>query len=325
MKKFLRMSGLFLAGLFSFCVLHSGANFAWSHSWSDQEVLTASELNAEFDNILNNFDPDGMDDASANATAMQATADPYPGSVESLATSLRGEMQRLRYLLTQITGKTYWYQDPVIDIATLYTFNRDGWTPAQETWTYLSATTITTASDLSSVLYVGDRIKITQTTAKYFVVTGITSSVITVTGGSNYSVANAAITTPYFSHAASPAGFPDWFDYTPTLDGFSVDPTNTVYRFSVKGRVCTLVVVQGSGTSDATNLTITSPIQAATKANARWGALCTQAVDNGATLTNPALALLASASSTINVYKDTTQANWTNANAKKVEFTLIYE
>ncbi len=88
-----------------------GANFSRIKAWI-AEVLTASDLNAEFDNIVNNFDPDGLDDASATATAMQATADPYPGSVVSLPTSLRGELQRIRYVIKQITGQTYWYVDP---------------------------------------------------------------------------------------------------------------------------------------------------------------------------------------------------------------------
>ena len=81
-------------------------------TWAAAETLTAASLNAEFNNILNNLDPDSVEDASANATAMQATADPYPGASESLATDLRGEVQRLRYVIKQITGQTYWYYDP---------------------------------------------------------------------------------------------------------------------------------------------------------------------------------------------------------------------
>jgi hypothetical protein len=88
-------------------------------TWAAAETLTASDLNAEFDNILNNFDPDNVEDASANATAMQATADPYPGSSESLATDLRGEIQRLRYVIKQITGEAQWYIDPDGDLTNI--------------------------------------------------------------------------------------------------------------------------------------------------------------------------------------------------------------
>lgn len=88
-------------------------------TWITGETLTASDLNAEFDNILNGLTPTYIEDASADSTAMRATADPYPASSESLATSLLGEIQRIRYMLAQITGETYWYIDPDTTIAAL--------------------------------------------------------------------------------------------------------------------------------------------------------------------------------------------------------------
>lgn len=72
------------------------------------------------DNVQS-FDIDDLDDASATATEMRATADPYPTATESLATTLRGELQRLRYVIAQITGETYWYIDPDVSLATLFT------------------------------------------------------------------------------------------------------------------------------------------------------------------------------------------------------------
>lgn len=53
-----------------------------------------------------------LDDYSTTAAQMQTTVDPYPAQVESLATTGQGEIERLRYLLQQIHGRTYWYQDP---------------------------------------------------------------------------------------------------------------------------------------------------------------------------------------------------------------------
>ena len=86
----------------------------WSRvkTWSGSETLTAADLNAEFDKCLAEDDPDGIGDASASAGEMQSTVDPYPGASESLATSLRGELQRLRYVIKQITGEANWYVDP---------------------------------------------------------------------------------------------------------------------------------------------------------------------------------------------------------------------
>ncbi|MCE5211861.1 MAG: phage tail protein [Deltaproteobacteria bacterium] len=81
--------------------------------WLDGEILTASDLNAEFDNALaSSLTPDTLDDVSGNLVEMQAVADPYPAGAASLATTMRGEIQRLRYLLKQITGKSEWYIDP---------------------------------------------------------------------------------------------------------------------------------------------------------------------------------------------------------------------
>jgi hypothetical protein len=40
----------------------------------------------------------------------------------------------------------------------------------------------------------GDKIKLTQTTVKYFYIVGVANTLLTVTGGSDYTVANAAIT-----------------------------------------------------------------------------------------------------------------------------------
>jgi len=93
--------------------------FSRVKTWGSGDTLTAADLNAEFDNVLNNSDPDGIDDASANATAMQATADPYPAASESLATDLRGELQRIRYIIKQITGEANWYVDPDTTIVDL--------------------------------------------------------------------------------------------------------------------------------------------------------------------------------------------------------------
>ncbi len=89
-----------------------GATFTAVKVWVPGETLTAADLNAERDNILNNLTPGGVDDESTDVTAMQATADPYSGGAASLPTSLQGEIQRLRYLVAQLTRQTYWYVDP---------------------------------------------------------------------------------------------------------------------------------------------------------------------------------------------------------------------
>lgn len=94
----------------------------------------------------------------------------------------------------------------------------DGWIPVNEseTWTYASADpptfTFTISGDKTSKYSAGMRIKLTQTTVKYFIITAIAYSApnttVTVYGGTDYTLANAAITDPYYSTQKAPQGFP---------------------------------------------------------------------------------------------------------------------
>jgi len=82
-------------------------------TWSTGEVLTASDLNAEFDGIVDNLDPTGIDDESADAAAQRATKDPYDSATRVPSESLEHELQTLRYQIKQLAGTTYWYEDPL--------------------------------------------------------------------------------------------------------------------------------------------------------------------------------------------------------------------
>jgi hypothetical protein len=144
--------------------------------------------------------------------------------------------------------------------------NTDGWTTdSGTTWTYASATTINVAD--GTIFGKGDRIKLTQTTAKYFVVVSISGNVLTVTGGSDYTVVNASITTQQYSHQASPVGFPQKFNYTFTVTtGSGTITTNSSIagKFSVVGNHCSAngswtITTNGTG---ATDLRCTLPITA---------------------------------------------------------------
>lgn len=91
------------------------ATFSRIKQWVSNEVLTAADLNAEFDNLLNNMTPTGIEDASANVAAMQASTSPGGLGTESLATSLLGEIQRIRYVLKRMVNiglSQEWYETP---------------------------------------------------------------------------------------------------------------------------------------------------------------------------------------------------------------------
>jgi hypothetical protein len=91
-----------------------------------------------------------------------------------------------------------------------------GWTQSGEAWTYATADspsfTFTITGDKTGKYSPGMRVKLTQTTVKYFIVTKVEYSnpntTITVYGGTDYTLTNATITDPYFSTHKAPYGFP---------------------------------------------------------------------------------------------------------------------
>jgi hypothetical protein len=84
-----------------------------------------------------------------------------------------------------------------------------GWAPAIETWAYASATTITVPSGATSRYQKGDKIRLKQGGEyKYFYIVSVSDTTLTITGGSDYTLANAAITDNYYSKAMNPQGWP---------------------------------------------------------------------------------------------------------------------
>ena len=92
-----------------------------------------------------------------------------------------------------------------------------GWVGANETWTYASdddpTYTFTIASfDATAKYSAGMKVKLTNASVKYFIITKVVfddpGSTITVYGGTDYDLANSAITLPYYSTQKAPFGFP---------------------------------------------------------------------------------------------------------------------
>lgn len=91
-----------------------------------------------------------------------------------------------------------------------------GWYPANETWTYASADspafTFTISGDKTDKYTPGMRIKLTQTSTKYFIITAVSYSnpntTITVYGGTDYALTNSTISSNYYSMMKAPTGFP---------------------------------------------------------------------------------------------------------------------
>lgn len=126
-----------------------------------------------------------------------------------------------------------------------------GWIYANETWTYASASTFTVPGDQTAKYQKGTKLKFTQTTIKYAVVKSVSYSspntTVTIITNTDYTIANAAITDNYYSYQENPQGFPDWFTFTPTINGSggsagSYAQTVRTCKYSVKGRTCTVSI-----------------------------------------------------------------------------------
>lgn len=134
----------------------------------------------------------------------------------------------------------------------------DGWIPINIAPVYVSATSIRFENiNLSGAFPVGTKIKFTQTTVKYFYVIKASYSgghtVLTVTGGSDYTVANAAISGFAYAHGLA-KGFPEWFAYSVTAGAHvgSLGTHTTYGMFNIIKNTCffyTHVAITSNGTA----------------------------------------------------------------------------
>lgn len=93
--------------------------FSRVKNWIAAETLTYSDLNAEFNNIINKFEPQYMDDISSNTSAFQTVQDPGTVGNETLPVNLQEEIRTLRSMIKKITGESVWYTPPDSTIASL--------------------------------------------------------------------------------------------------------------------------------------------------------------------------------------------------------------
>jgi len=79
-------------------------------TWNSGDSLTSGDLNSSFTTAATtNSTPQCVDDYSADATQMKANTNPGAVGSESLATTLAGELERIRYVLKTGFGWSQWY------------------------------------------------------------------------------------------------------------------------------------------------------------------------------------------------------------------------
>ncbi len=115
--------------------------------------------------------------------------------------------------------------------------------------------------------------------------------------------------------------------WSPTIGGFSANPTGGLYYYVQIGKVVTLfIAMPNNGTSNATTITLSLPVTARTLSGMEWSGFG-GGVDNGTPLTTPSLLYVASSSpSTLTIFKDTSGASFTTSGNKRlVRGTIQYE
>jgi hypothetical protein len=117
----------------------------------------------------------------------------------------------------------------------------DGWMDESHTWAYASASTFTVAGvDVTDVLTKGTKLKFTQTTDKFAVVvssTFSTNTTVTIAVNTDYTIANAAITSPKYSYQ-SPPDFPCLFHFSPNFTNVTVGNGTLVAVYSINCGMC---------------------------------------------------------------------------------------
>lgn len=204
----------------------------------------------------------------------------------------------------------------------------DGWIDdTAETWTYVSASSFKiTGTNVTAKYTPGTRVKLTQTTVKYFVVTSSsfsTDTTVNITAGSDYTLSNAAVSANFHSYELNPQGYPGWFNWTPTYTGFSADPTPSLAHFAVNGRICFVEYAESAlGTSNVATFTITLPIACAQN-NAL---IMCRVSDNGAAVAQPGRGVTLAASTTLTMGKTlTANGGFTTSGGKGALITGFYE
>jgi len=80
-------------------------------------TLSEAQYNADITGLAAAMTPANVNDYSNSVGEMQTVTSPGGVGTESLATTLAGELERIRYQLKAITGEAQWYVAPSLSLA----------------------------------------------------------------------------------------------------------------------------------------------------------------------------------------------------------------
>jgi hypothetical protein len=150
---------------------------------------------------------------------------------------------------------------------------QDGWFPTTDTITRTGNHTFTVLDDRTNQFRKGAKFAYTDAGAgEYGVVASSvytatdTATTVTLITNSDYAMSTDAIADPSLSYIENPAGFPDWFNYTPTYSANGsmtyTTVTTTYAKWRVSGKTM-FYALQASGTTGGvanTQLQATPPV-----------------------------------------------------------------
>lgn len=245
------------------------ANTTRQTVWANGDELTATALNAEFDNILTG----GVNNIqNANVAANAAIS---PSKIAGTALVTTDVIDEDSFATDSATRPPSQQSTKAYITATT---NTDGWTAANETLTYASATSITVAGvDRTAKYSKGTRLKITQSTGgtKYFIVKSSsfsTDTTINIFEVTDYTLNNEAISSPYYSYQINPQGWPGTFSITPALLEVTLGNGTSTGKINVVGNRLRLQYryLHGSTSSITGNPNYTLPVNTNPITNTYW-------------------------------------------------------
>jgi len=200
--------------------------------------------------------------------------------------------------------------------STILPLENGRWELCSETWTRTGNHTFTVSGDQTAKYRKYAKIRYKDGgNYEYGIIASSSYSspntTVTLIVNTDYAMAATTITDTYISFSDNPQGFPDQFSYTPTVTGFTSNPTVSI-KYTVKKGVCIIGLPRIEGTSNAGTVTITLPVLPST--GAFVPIFC---YDADAWQVTPAYFTISAGNATATAYK-TLLSNFTASGGKKI-------
>lgn len=261
-----------------------------------------------------------------NATIWPTGTKPTPANAEIVrVTAISTDTLTITRAQEGTTARSVIVGDQIAATITALTLTdaeqADGWQQDNAAWTRTGNNTFTVSGDLTAKFRKGTRIKVTDTTTKYFVVIGSShaagTTTVTIGAGTDYTLA-ADPTARWYSYQLAPQGYPSYFTYTPTYVGWTTPPSGLA-RFAIEGNICKVWHTYSSATSNSTSTSFTLP-HGLLAGQTIYGPIRYQ--NNNTHATTPGMYETANGSNVVTLYTGWAGALWTNTNSKAVGFEL---